>query len=203
MNYLAHLLLAGDDPEERLGGIIADFTRGRLETLAACYPPGVMRGISMHRKIDQFTDRHSLIAHSKSRFSAQRRRYAGIIIDVLFDHFLRRHRDRYSNANKHEFIDSAYCLLEKNHDRLPARMQRVAPLMIDQDWLGSYHHIECIGEAYDRMAQRLRSPNSLSGAVDEVQALYPLLEQDFELFFPQLQSYVSELSRNPPVLMYI
>lgn len=193
MNYLAHLLLAGNDPEEKLGGLIADFTRGRLETLAGSYSPGIMRGITVHRKIDQFTDQHVQVTLSKSRFSVLRRRYAGIIIDVLYDHFLSHHWGQYADTDKRDFIDASYELLRQNHHRLPKRMQWVTTLMIDQDWLGSYHDIERIGEAYDRMAQRLRQPNMLAGSVDEVRALYPALEQDFEVFFPQLRAHVDDL----------
>ena len=81
MNFLAHLLLAGEDPEQRLGSLIADFSRGRLETLAKRYPPGIIRGIAQHRKIDRFTDRHPLLLDSRRRFSLRRRRFAGIITE--------------------------------------------------------------------------------------------------------------------------
>jgi len=55
MNYLAHLLLAGENPEHRLGGLMADFVRGRIETLSQHYPEGVVQGIIDHRGIDSFT----------------------------------------------------------------------------------------------------------------------------------------------------
>ena len=193
MNYLAHLFLAGDNPDEKLGSLIADFTRGRLETLAGNYSPGIMRGIAIHRKIDQFTDQHTRVLRSKRRFSDPRRRYAGIIVDVLHDHFLSRHWYRHSDMDRGEFIASVYRLLQRNQHVLPSRMQWIAPLMIDQDWLGSYHYLDRIGEAYDRMSRRLRQPNNLAGAVVEVRKLYQLLERDFEIFFPELRIHVDSL----------
>lgn len=196
MNYLAHLLLAGEDSEERLGSLIGDFARGRLERLAITYPPGIMRGIAIHRKIDQYTDRHALMVGSRGRFSTRRRRYAGIIVDVLNDHFLSHHWDRYCATGRERFIADSYRLLQDNHHRLPAKLQRVSLLMVEQDWLGGYHRIDRIGEVYDRMSRRLPRANALDGAIDEVMALYPLLEQDFHHFFPDLYRYVEGLSQN-------
>jgi acyl carrier protein phosphodiesterase len=194
MNYLAHLLLAGEDPEEKLGALMGDFTRGRLENLAMQYPPGIMQGIAAHRRIDLFTDRHHRFMQSKARFSKPRRRYAGIIVDVLYDHFLSHHWDRFSVIDRRAFISDVYDLLERNHHRLPERLQRVSTLMINQDWLGSYQHIDQIGEVYDRMSRRLRRPNTLSGSLEEVREHYPDLERDFADFFPALVDHTQSVS---------
>lgn len=191
MNYLAHLLLGGDEPLHRLGGLIADFTRGRLETLAKQYPAKVMHGISVHRQVDRFTDMHDQVARSKRRFSPARRRYAGIIVDVLHDHYLSRHWEQYTDICRDTFIEDAYQLLRDNRRHLPERMHRVAPIMIEQDWLGSYQHIEEIGLVYERMSRRLRRPNTLAGAIEEVAANYLELEQDFENFFPDMITHAN------------
>jgi len=193
MNYLAHLLLAGEDPEEKLGALMGDFTRGRLENLARQYPPGIMQGIAVHRRIDIFTDRHHRFMQSKARFSKTRRRYAGIIVDVAYDHFLSRHWDQFSMIDRREFISDVYGLLERNHHRLPERLQRASTLMITQDWLGSYHHIDRIGEVYDRMSRRLRRPNTLTGSLEEVREHYPDLERDFAGFFPALVDHTQSV----------
>jgi acyl carrier protein phosphodiesterase len=194
MNYLAHLLLAGEDPEEKLGALMGDFTRGRLENLARHYPPGIMQGIATHRRIDHFTDRHHRFMQSKARFSKPRRRYAGIIVDVLYDHFLSHHWDRFSVIDRRAFISDVYDLLERNHHRLPERLQRASTLMITQDWLGSYHHIDQIGEVYDRMSRRLRRPNTLRGSLEEVRENYPDLERDFADFFPALVDHTQSVA---------
>jgi len=194
MNYLAHLLLAGEDPDKKLGALMGDFTRGRLENLARQYPPGIMQGIAVHRRIDLFTDRHSRFMQSKARFSETRRRYAGIIVDIVYDHFLSRHWDRFSVIDRREFISDVYDLLERNHHRLPERLQRASTLMITQDWLGSYHHIDQIGGVYDRMSRRLRHPNTLTGSLEEVREHYPDLERDFADFFPALVDHTRSVA---------
>jgi len=179
---------------ERLGGLMADFTRGRLEILAKQYPATVMHGIAVHRQVDRFTDLHDYVARSKGRFSPLRRRYAGIIVDVLHDHFLSRHWERYSDISRETFIAEAYQLLHDNRRYLPERMHRVAPVMIEQDWLGSYQHIEEIGIVYERMSRRFSRTNPLAGAIEEVQIHYAELESDFKNFFPDVLAHANRIN---------
>ena len=199
MNYLAHLFLGGEEPLEKLGGLIADFTRGRLETLAKRYPEKVIRGIAVHRRLDHFTDLHDHVMQSKARFSPLRRRYSGIIVDVLHDHYLSRHWERYSDGSRDAFIEDAYRLLRDYRRYLPERMRRVAPVMIEQDWLGSYQHIEEIGRVYERMSRRLRRPNTLAGAIEEVQTHYSELESDFKNFFPDMLTHANHVNKLPSI----
>ncbi len=63
MNFLAHLYLSADDPEIQLGNFIGDFVRGR--DLSSRFSPGIVKGISLHREIDEFTDRHPIVKLSK------------------------------------------------------------------------------------------------------------------------------------------
>ena len=189
------MLLAGEEPIQRLGSLIADFTRGRTERLAKQYPPQLVRGIVLHRRIDRFTDLHPEVLRSKQRFSSQRRRYAGIIVDILYDHYLSLHWQRYTASSRGAFITDAYRLLQENQHYLPERLHRIAPLMIEQDWLGSYQRIEEIGSVYERLSGRLRQPNSLAGAIDEVRLHYLELEQDFTAFFPDLLTHAVHLDR--------
>lgn len=178
----------------RLGAIIADFTRGRLETLAQHYPEQIVKGIALHRQIDRYTDQHSEVIRSKRRFSPLRRRYAGIIVDILHDHYLSRHWQRYSDLSRESFIKDAYRLLNDNHHYLPERMQRVVTIMIEQDWLGSYQHIDEIALVYNRLSRRLRHGNGLAGAIEEVQTHYTELEQDFKNFFPDLLAHANHIN---------
>ena len=55
MNYLGHLCLSDDSPECIVGNLLGDFVKGRPE---GRFPPGVVRGIRLHRAIDGFTDGH-------------------------------------------------------------------------------------------------------------------------------------------------
>lgn len=192
MNYLAHLFLSSDDPDERLGSLIADFTRGRLETLAESYSPGVMRGIALHRQVDRFTDDHPRVRLSRRRIVAPYRRYSGIILDILYDHFLSSYWAEFSKRDRHAFIQEMYRLLGARRSELPEQLSALVPRMQREDWLGSYGDLETVGLVYQRMSRRLRKPNQLGEALVEVRRHYAELGRDFRQFFPQLMAFVQQ-----------
>ena len=189
MNYLAHALLAGDDPQKRLGALIADFVRGRLQTLSSRYPQGVLEGIAQHRMIDSYSDSHAAFTASRERISPERRRYAGVIVDIAYDHFLSRYWSHYSDQDRTAFIAETYRLLRQNEMILPERLRHLLPRMIADDWLGSYAEVQAIGRVFDRLSQRLKRNNNLAGSLEELERDYPGFEIDFQQFFPQVLAF--------------
>ena len=85
MNFLAHAVLSFENPELMVGNFIADFVKGN-DYLQ--YQDPVKRGILLHRDIDQFTDQHPTVRLSKSRLYDAFGHYAGVIVDMYYDHFL-------------------------------------------------------------------------------------------------------------------
>jgi len=190
MNYLAHLYLAEQSREGLLGSLLGDFVKGRLDDR---YPETVRRGIALHRAIDSFTDAHPLHLASRNRIGSQRRRYAGIIIDVCYDHFLCRHWTDYSSESLACFAGRVYDILGEHQDDLPGRLRRIAPYMIADDWLGSYSDLTNVGRALDGIAQRIARSNPLAGALTEIEANYTALDDDFRRFFPELQAQAQQI----------
>src|SRR6266498_2302856 len=105
MNYLSHMLCSDDSPQSMLGNFIADFVKGDVE---GRFPAAVVEGIRHHRRADSFTDSHEVFAASRRLVSSPRRRYAGVIIDVLYDHFLAISWDRYCSMELDEFVGRVY-----------------------------------------------------------------------------------------------
>jgi len=198
MNYLAHFYLAEQSSEGLLGSLLGDFVKGRLD---GRFPETVRRGIALHRAIDSFTDAHPLHLESRNRIGGERRRYAGIIIDVCYDHFLCRHWAEYSSETLDRFAARVYGILREHQDELPDRLRRMLPYMIADDWLGSYAELENVGRALDGIARRIVRNNPLAGAVIEIEANYGELDGDFQRFFPQLRDQagriLSTLVRQP------
>jgi len=85
LNYLAHAYLSFDQPEIIVGNLISDFVKGKKKF---DYPPGIQKGIALHRAIDTFTDSHPATKEAKEVFRPHYRLYAGAFIDVAYDHFL-------------------------------------------------------------------------------------------------------------------
>ncbi len=190
MNYLAHLIFAEPTPESRVGNLMGDFIRGRIPTE---WPEPVRQGIWLHRRIDAWTDQHEVFVTSKGRISPARRRVAGIILDIAYDHFLSRHWQLFSPTPRSLFIAGVYRDLENYRGVLPERMQRPVQLMCQQDWLSCYHSIDETGRVLDRVARRFSRPTRLAGAGEEIRRAYPQLEADFLRFFPALIDYVRGL----------
>ncbi|MBL8495996.1 MAG: DUF479 domain-containing protein [Rhodocyclaceae bacterium] len=183
MNYLAHALLAGPDPESRLGGLLGDFVKGTPDGFDPRLPPGVVAGIALHRQIDRYADTHPAFQASRRRVSAQRRRYAGVMIDMFYDHFLARHWLRYCSQPLGEFAEETYALLADHAAILPPRLRGMLPHMREQNWLVSYACAAGIGTALDGISRhRLTRPNPLAGGVDELLSGYGGFEADFDTF---------------------
>ncbi|VVP51457.1 ACP phosphodiesterase [Pseudomonas fluorescens] len=185
MNYLAHLHLGGPRPGQLLGSLYGDFVKGRLQ---GQYDPEIEAAIQLHRSIDVFTDRHPLVDVSLSRFSSTRRRYAGIVLDVFFDHCLARNWTLYADRPLELFTSDVYRVLTAE-PQLPERLAKIAPHMVANDWLGSYREFEVLEQVLRGISRRLTRPEELAGAMQELRVLYEPLSEDFRLFYPQLQVF--------------
>lgn len=185
MNYLAHLHLGGQRPGQLLGSLYGDFVKGRLQ---GQFDPEIEAAIQLHRSIDVYTDRHPLVDVALSRFSLTRRRYAGIVLDVFFDHCLARDWALYADLPLERFTADVYRVLSAQ-PQLPERLAKIAPHMVAHDWLGSYQEFEVLEQVLRGISRRLTKPEELAGAMQELRVLYEPLSEDFRLFYPQLQAF--------------
>jgi acyl carrier protein phosphodiesterase len=185
MNYLAHLHLGGQRPGQMLGSLYGDFVKGRLQ---GQFDPEIEAAIQLHRSIDVFTDRHPRVDIALSRFSITRRRYAGIVLDVFFDHCLARDWELYADRPLAQFTSDVYRVLSAE-PQLPERLAKIAPHMVANDWLGSYREFAVLEQVLRGISRRLTRPEELAGAMQELRRLYEPLSEDFRLFYPQLQDF--------------
>lgn len=190
MNHLAHVFLAPDSPEARVGSILGDFTRG---VDLSALPPEVRRGVRHHRAVDSFTDQHPEVLASKQVFSRQRRRFAGVALDVLYDHFLLRYWSRFSANDRDRFIRHTYRELMHHQHLMPGHMAQVTRRMVQHDWFGAYRELDNVGRALDRIAGRIRFRNNFEGIIGEIREHQPELEQHFLAFFPELQRFAGDI----------
>jgi acyl carrier protein phosphodiesterase len=190
VNYLAHLLLAEPDAEGLLGALLGDFVKGPVP---ADLPAPVARGIRLHRGIDVFTDAHPAHGDSRRRFAGPRRRFAGVVVDLCYDHFLARDWEAHAGVPLDTFAREVYAVLEDRHEQLPPRLRRMAPHMIEEDWLGSYREIGSVSLALDRLARRGDRFACLAGALPQILETYEGLDGDFGRFFPDLRAHASAL----------
>ena len=202
MNYLAHAFLAGPIAADRVGGVVGDFVKGLLDPLPPGLGPALADGVRLHRRIDSFADTHPAFRRSRGRVSAQRRRVAGIMVDLFYDHFLARHwaavTSRWpahaaaAGASLTAFTAETYRLIETHPEPLPAAFVPVFARMAAHDWLASYDDAATVALALDRMAaHRLRQPNPLAGAGAELLEDYAGFEADFFDFLPDALAFAA------------
>ncbi len=197
MNYLAHVFLSQQSPEAMLGAVLGDFVKGPVGT---DYPPAIREAILLHRHIDRYTDAHPLHHASRALISPARRRFAPVLIDIFYDHFLARHWTDYSAVPLSQFAQQVYAVLLANRSSLPERLQRAAPQMAASDWLNAYAGLAGIDAALNGIARRLgRYPRAavLIGAVEELERHYVDFEQQFRDYFPQLIAYTETQTTKP------
>lgn len=201
MNYLAHALLAASPAELRLGGLIGDFVKGPLDAAAhAGLPAAVRAGVALHRRIDSFADAHPAFRRSRARVGALRRRYAGVMVDVFYDHLLAVHWARFCEQPLSAFAADCYAVLEGHHPVLPERLQQIRARMRDEDWLTGYRQMINVHRALDGMSRhRIARANPLAGAAHELEAGFAGFETDFLAFFPAAMHFARHLAEMPPV----
>jgi acyl carrier protein phosphodiesterase len=192
MNYLAHAWLARQSDEAILGALLGDFVFGRI---ALSDWPGAVGGeIVVHRRIDRYTDAHPDVVAARALFPDGLRRYAGIVLDVHFDHLLARDWRRWDGGSLDAFTARVYGVLREHRDGLPARLHALAPRMAAHDWLGSYRQRDSVDRAVHGIATRLsRHGGRLVECLPWLRAHEHEIDEAFERFFPALIAAVPRL----------
>lgn len=190
MNHLAHFFLAERSPEATTGAFLGDFVKGKIGDKD--FPPAMRVEIMIHRHVDAFTDADANVQTGKNLFVKTRRRFAGIALDVAFDHFLARNWNDYADEDLHDFAGKIYQSLEANKMRFPVSFQTILPRMIADDWLAAYTNFDRVKFALERLAMRVRGGSSLNKAASEIAANFDFYEDLFKEFFPRLQDFVVE-----------
>jgi acyl carrier protein phosphodiesterase len=194
LNYLVHLYLSEDDDLVRLGNLMGDFVKGRLENLP--YPAGIIRGLKQHRAIDSYSQHSPAVRQSKERLAPRFGYFRGILIDVCYDHFLARNWQQHAEGTLEEFAANTYRLLEEHHEILPERLKQVVPRMVEHNWLVSYREVEIMDRALIRIGQRLKRQNPLAEGYGEFLKNYDALEEDCALFLDEAKRFMTSHSRS-------
>jgi len=189
MNYLAHIALSGDSELIKIGNFIADGVKGKKYEL---FPEDIQKGILLHRQIDWFTDNDEVVRKSKRRLNVQYGHYKGVIIDILYDHFLAKNWKLYFHTPLQVFTHAFYKILEDNIDVLPERAKYATSYMIKDDWLTNYAKIEGIEKVLIGMNNRTEGRSKMNLAIKDLKDHYNDFDQDFRIFFEKLRTFSAE-----------
>ncbi len=193
MNFLAHLYLSGKEEDVIIGNFVADAIKGNS---LQRFPEGMERGIRLHREIDHFTDSHPVFKTSRSRLVPKYRMYAGVIVDLYYDHFLARYWNEYSEEDLSQFVASTYFLMIRRFNLLPPRSRRILPFMITQNWLVNYRDLNSLQRVFYGMSRRTSHPSGMENAIQDLESGYAMYENEFRTFFPEIIKHIDHYRSN-------
>ena len=189
MNFLAHILLA-PDTESRVGALLGDFVRN---SSAAEFGAVIHREILLHRKIDAYTDSHPLVLAAKARFRPKTRRFAGILLDVYYDHLLARDWPRYCPRSLPDFVGHFYADSERFRSRFPPDFERAFTHMVANDWLGSYREFAGVRVTMQRIGMRRpKFAAPLIEGLTDLETHGPEIAKTFPRFFEDLAQFAQD-----------
>ena len=191
MNFLAHIFLSGPPGEVMVGNFIADSVRGNSVNN---YSGGIQEGIKVHRAIDTFTDQHPIVLKSKERLRNKFGKYAPVVADVYYDHFLACSWNEFSELSLRDYTKQVYSFLQNYYPVFPLRTQRFYDYMRQYDILFSYSEIAGIDRVMKGMARRARFESGMERAAEELAANYEAYKAEFHLFFPEIQQHICNLA---------
>ena len=184
MNYLAHIYLSGENELLAIGNFMADGIRGHqyLE-----FHPEIQKGVLLHRTIDSFTDAHPIYRKSKHRLHEKFGHYSGVIMDIVYDHFLAKNWSKYHSTELNVYTENFYKSLQKHYDLLTEKTKDMMPYMIERDWLTSYATLGGLELILFQMDYRTKQRANMPAAMQELVKFYPEFENEFTDFFEELK----------------
>jgi acyl carrier protein phosphodiesterase len=193
MNYLAHLFLSGPDEQTMVGNFIGDYVKGNTWNK---FPENIKKGILMHRRIDTFTDAHPKFREAKALFRSEFGLYSGIVIDLLYDHYLAKNWNEYSDLTLRTFAKRSHAVLLQNFRYLPLRVQSFLPFLIQHRRLESYASVNGIVQTLKIMSNYSSLPAKSDIVVQTVQNSNDFFEGNFREFMVDLMEYADEIQQN-------
>lgn len=203
MNFLAHCLIGAQattpatatarqftqDPDLVAGGFLGDFIKG---TVPQTMPPGLARGVRLHRRIDAYSNQQPAIRLSCDRFPQHLRRLAPVFLDVIGDHLLCRNWATYHSDPLTEFTAATYDLIAVHDAWLSDSGKRFFTFMRDTDLLGSYGDWDVTLRGLYSITRRLHRETLNQGLDDAISAIMDDLAEDFANYFPDIVDHARD-----------
>ncbi len=195
MNFLAHSLLGFDRSALIAGQFCGDFVRG---SDLSRFPPEIERGIRLHRHLDRFTDTHDALRPVRHQVPHVPLRFAGIVVDVMFDHYLARRWEQVSHVSLEDHVDTVHRALDMHASHFPPNLKRFVQVLKRDDILQKNIHLEAIELTLARIARRSTKFAPLALTTAQLEPLRESLVEPFTMFLPELhQSALDYLA--PPL----
>ena len=188
MNFLAHFHLAWPTTGLVVGALEGEYYRGALDP---CLDQELARGIALHRAIDAFTDQHPYVADLRREFPASLRRFAGILIDLGFDHSLSKQWHSFSQHTLGAFSKQVLEVLHAHEHSLSERSRAMLGGLTQHQLLTRYDDWGMVAASAERVGTRFKRGNPLRNIEHALTPLRPRVDDTFTKFYPELQQFVA------------
>lgn len=188
MNYLAHAFLSLEDANLLAGNYLADLIHpDDLDGLA----PSVMKGVSLHRFIDSYTDEHPAVKSCTRLLHPTVHKYAPVVVDVYFDFLLEKNWEELSDDSLSRFREWVYEQLTANAE-IPEKYRPRMLRMIESNWLTRSSTYDHLHQSFLYIERKTSFPSNLSKASLALKQDEETFERHFLDFFPELVTEVKQ-----------
>ncbi len=186
VNYLAHAYLSFGDPDILAGNMISDFIKGKKKF---DYPERIQMGITLHRKIDEYTDTHPATRQAKQFLKTSAGLYAGSFVDIIYDHFLANDSYEFEEGALAIFTQNTYVQLASYEEWLPEKFKKFFFYMREQNWLLHYQSTQGIYNSFQGLCRRAKYIDDPEPVFKAFIDHYEELKMSYEFFFPHVKTF--------------
>jgi acyl carrier protein phosphodiesterase len=199
MNWLAHVLLCENHIENQLGNLLTDPLKAKAWNGAS---ERIYRGIETHITIDTFTDSHDIVKKSKALITP-RGHLKGVVLDILYDHFLSLHWNTFCSIPKEKFLEDFRSHALISIGDYPDKAQEIISKVVSNRQLSSYEHMDGVIAAFGRIDNRLstraKRKDTCMRYIPLIDKVKDELEENFLQFFPELMDAVKPMCKSEGV----
>jgi len=187
MNFLAPFYFSGDFPLLSIGNYLGYFISARERSTL---PTAAIKGVNLHYEIDKFTDNHPSFRKTVARLRPEFGKYAPVVADIYYDHFLASQWDEHHEEGLQNFANDRYQLIESNDDLLNRRAKQFHYYMKSRNILFNYQHPEQLHQVFLGISHRARFDSGMEKAVEHLRDHYHDYSRDFIAFFPDIKDHI-------------
>jgi len=192
LNVLAHLYLSGNHKQVMTGNYLGDFVRS---SQFREFSDDVVFGIELHHAIDTYTDAHPTVQKSKELCRAAFSKYATVVVDIYYDHFLAKHWGTFHTDSLQSFATQSYEVLGSQQTLFPQKAKRFYNYLSEHDVLQGYADFKRLEQVFFGMSRRASFESNMEQGVEVLYEHYTALQEQFFVFMKDLNAFVSK--QNP------
>ena len=191
MNFLGHLYFSGNDSELMYANLFGDTVKGNQ---FLNYPAEIQKGILLHRKIDDYIDRHPAVIELKRDLYDELPKISSVAIDLFFDHLLARNWSDYHELDYFEFLENFYNFQPEHWDAYPITFRKFIDIMRERKWLNYYPLEEGLIKSCQGVSSRISFPNALYKAPEIFWKKEKFITEVFKTYMIDAQAYLANFT---------